>query len=226
LVGTLAFAPTTVTLYPVVFRPLTVIDKRRRADGLRFAADEAKYHRYDLSVAELASRGYRQDSFVRFTTLDRDGYQQEAADFSGVPLLGLGAGARSYADRVHYGTDFAVGRKATTDIIAGFVGHDHRTDEPVPLGFELDDDERMRRFCILTLSLGRLDPAAFATRFPGSDLRLFADELDALSAEGCVEVDAVGCYELTPNGFKYSSVIATLFRSSAVEALEEAYVPV
>jgi len=56
----------------------------------------------------LAGRGYHQDSFVRFTTLQHDGLQQEAADFGGVPLLGLGAGARSYTDTTHYSTDFAV----------------------------------------------------------------------------------------------------------------------
>ena len=222
---TLAYQPTTITLYPVVFRPLTVIDRRHRLDEHGFAAAEAKYHLYDLSVAALAQRGYRQDSLVRFTTLDRDGYQQEAADFSGVPLLGLGAGARSYAERVHYGTDFAVGRKATNEIIAGFVGHDHRPDERLSLGFELDDDEQQRRFIILTLSLGRLDPLAFSARFPGGDLGLFIDEFDALLAEGCTSIDGLGRHCLTAKGFKYSSVIATLFRSPVVESLEEGYVP-
>lgn len=226
LLGTVAFGPQTITLYPVVFRPLTVIDRRRERGADRFAADASKYDLYDTSVELLAGAGYHQNSFVRFTTLGTDGYQQEAADFAGVPLLGLGAGARSYTDAVHYGTDFAVGRRSTTDIIDGFVGHDHRPGERLSLGFALSEDERMRRFCILTLALGRLDPAAFARRFPGSDLGPFADELDALAAEGCTRTDGTGARCLTPRGFKYSNVIATLFRSAAVAELERAYVPV
>jgi oxygen-independent coproporphyrinogen-3 oxidase len=225
LQATIAFAPQTITIYPVVFRPLTAIQKRRERDGDRFADDADKYDLYDLSVDVLAAAGYRQDSVVRFTTLDHDGYQQEAADFSGVPLVGLGAGARSYAPTVHYGTDFAVGRSATTEIIAGFVDHDHRADEPLTLGFVLDEEEQKRRWCVLNLSLGRLDPAAYAHRFPGSDLADFADELSALEEEDCVRVDGTGSVVLTAKGFKYSSVNATLFRSPAVTELERSYVP-
>lgn len=221
--GTIDFGPTTLTLYPVVFRPLTVIERRRSHDAGRFLANDDKYALYDESVEILAGRGYRQDSFVRFTTLGRDGYQQEAADFSGVPLLGLGTGARSYASGVHYGTDFAVGRKSTNDIIAGFVDHHHRPDEPLTIGFVLSGEEQRRRFCILTLSLGVLDRGAYRARFPGHDLDEFTDELDALEAEGCVESDSPS-FRLTRKGFKYSNVIGTLFRSAAVAELERSYV--
>src|SRR5262249_45643812 len=150
-------------------------------DKTGFLPDESKYALYDESVEHLAARGYRQDSFVRFTTLAHDGLLQEAADFGGVPLLGLGAGARSYSDAVHYSTDFAVGRTATLDIIRGFVEHDHRQSERLGLGFVLDEDERRRRFCILNLSLGRLDPAAYAQRFGARSLSDFDEELEALA---------------------------------------------
>jgi oxygen-independent coproporphyrinogen-3 oxidase len=95
---TVGFAPKTITLYPVVFRPLTAIHKRFERNAGDFLEDESKYAIYDESVRFLASRGFRQDSFVRFTTLPRGGLRQETADFAGVPLLGLGAGARSYSD--------------------------------------------------------------------------------------------------------------------------------
>ena len=223
--ATVAFAPKTITLYPVVFRPLTVIQKRAERDTSGFLPDESKYALYDESVAYLADRGFRQDSFVRFTTLPRGGLRQETADFAGVPLLGLGAGARSYSDRVHYSTDYAVRRTATLDIIGGFIDHAHSHDHPVDRGFLLDDDERRRRFCVLNLSLGRLDPAEYARRFGGASLSDLAPELDALAAEGCVEVMADGTYQLTPRGFKYSNVMGELFKSPRVDALERTYVP-
>lgn len=225
LAGTTAFAPQTVTIYPIVFRPLTAIARRQARDRDAFLENASKYALYDESVDLLAEQGYRQDSFVRFTTLARDGYQQEVADFSGVPLLGLGAGARSYSHEVHYGTDFAVRKSSTLAIISGFVEHEHRPDAPVGLGFELDPEEQRRRFCILTLSLGRLDAFAYARRFPGSRLDDFAAELDALEHEGCVRRDAGGSFDLTRKGFKFSNVIATLFASRAVKELEDAYVP-
>ncbi len=222
---TLDFQPQTVTLYPVVFRPLTVIDKRREKHAQGFMPNASKYALYDESVAYLSERGFRQNTFVRFTTLAHDGLRQEVADFAGVPLLGLGAGARSYSDTVHYGTDFAVRKPETLDIIHGFISHEHRPDEKVGLGFVMDEQEQKRRFCILNLSLGRLDPAAYAWRFGGAGLEDFAEELGALVAEGCVKVDAAGVHALTPKGFKFSNVIATLFKSDTVDALERAFRP-
>jgi oxygen-independent coproporphyrinogen III oxidase len=224
---TVDFGPQTLTLYPIVFRPLTAIAKKRARDQSAFLENESKYALYDESADYLHARGFRQDSFVRFTTLDHDGYQQEAADFSGVPLVGLGAGARSYANSVHYGTEFAVRKPGTLGIIAGFVDHEHRPDERVGLGFVLDGDEQRRRFCILQLSLGQLDPRAYARRFgDASSLASdFGEELDALAAEGCVERDGAGVLRLTRKGLKFSNVVATLFKSPAVAALEDAFVP-
>jgi oxygen-independent coproporphyrinogen-3 oxidase len=222
---TVGFRPKTVTLYPVVFRPLTVIQKRLERHAGGFMPDESKYALYDESVAYLAERGFHQDSFVRFTILPAGGLRQETADFSGVPLIGFGAGARSYSDWIHYSTDFAVRRTATLDIIRGFIAHDHRPESPVGLGFLLDDDEQRRRFCILNLSLGRLDPAAYARRWGGATLADFAAELDALAGEGCTRVDATGAHALTARGYKYSNVIGALFKSDRVAALERDYVP-
>jgi oxygen-independent coproporphyrinogen-3 oxidase len=210
--ATVAFAPKTITLYPVVFRPLTAIQKRAERDTSGFLPDESKYALYDESV-------------VRFTTLPRGGLRQEAADFAGVPLLGLGAGARSYSDRVHYSTDYAVRRTATLDIIGGFITHAHTRDHPADRGFLLDDDERRRRFCVLNLSLGRLDPSEYSRRFGGGGLADVASELEALVAEGCVDVLADGAFQLTPRGFKYSNVMGELFKSRRVDALERSYVP-
>jgi oxygen-independent coproporphyrinogen-3 oxidase len=142
-----------------------------------------------------------------------------------VPLVGLGAGARSYSDSIHYGTDFAVGRSSTLDIINGFIGHQHDVKETIALGFTLDRDEQRRRYVILTLSLGRLNAASYAERF-GSDVHEdFGREIAALRAEGCVAVDERRSVVLTPKGFKYSSLIATLFYSERVRELERAFVP-
>ena len=225
LSGTVAFGPRTVTIYPIVFRPLTAIDRRRERDRSGFMDDGSKYALYDESVDYLSERGFRQDTFVRFTTLAHDGYQQEAADFAGVPLLGLGAGARSHGPSVHYGTDFAVRKPSTLSIISGFVEHDHRPGEAIGRGVVVDPDEQRRRYLILNLSLGRLDPRAFAERFPGSDLDEFSPQLDALEREGCIDLRPDGVRLMTRRGFKFSNVIATLFTSSRVNALERAYVP-
>ncbi len=221
---TLDYQPQTITLYPVIFRPLTSINKRRFARAESFLENESKYAIYDESVDYLTARGFRQNSFVRFSICSEDGLRQEASDFSGTPLLGLGAGARSYTSPVHYGTDFAVRRGRTARIISSFIDRGQLGKDVPRLGFELDGDERRRRFCILNLSLGRLDPSVYRRRFDADVSQDFSGELAALRNEGCVDFEG-GNYRLTRRGFKYSNVIATLFQSDKVSGLEATYEP-
>jgi oxygen-independent coproporphyrinogen-3 oxidase len=222
--GTLAFAPDTVTLYPIVFRPLTVIERRSDRSAGAFLDNAEKYRMYDDAVEILDGLGFRQNTFVRFSRRQVDGLLQEAADFGGVPLLGLGAGSRSYSPKLHYSTDFAVRSQSTNAIIEGFVSHRHETTETPQIGFTMDQEETRRRYCILNLSLGRLSRSSYERQF-GSSLDEWSEEIDALVDAGCADREAEGTVVLTRNGFKYSNVIATLFQSEAVTALEQGYVP-
>lgn len=222
--ATVAFEPETVTLYPVVVRPLTSLSKRVALPQAQLMSNAEKYALYDESVRRLASLGYRQNSFVRFSRCDDDGLRQEAADFSGVPVLGFGAGSRSATRTFHYGSQFAVGKHDSLAIIDAFIDDEHRLDAPVGIGFELDADEQRRRFCVLNLSLGRIDTIAYERRFGTRPETQFAAELGALVDEGCCVHDDGG-YALTAKGFKYSNVIGDLFQSDAVTSLEASFVP-
>jgi oxygen-independent coproporphyrinogen III oxidase len=224
LAATVGLGPETVTVYPVVVRPLTAIEKRRAKRSEAFGSSSSLYALYDETTAFLAQQGFRQNTFVRFSKCWHDGLRQEVSDFSGVPLLGLGAGARSYTRRVHYGTDFAVRRRPTEAIIQSYSEKKHDPSEVPSLGFVLSDDEERRRWCVLSLSLGTLDRARYRETFGREAGDDFAEELGALETERCVETHASG-YRLTPLGFKYSNAIGELFKSVEVDALEQAFVP-
>ncbi len=222
--ATLALGPDTITIYPIVFRPLTVIDRHHARSDDGFMMNEQKYALYEETVKLLTGRGFRQNTFVRFSRRETDGLQQEVADFAGVPLLGLGAGSRSYSPRLHYSTDFAVRRTSTNEIIQGYADHTHSADEFPRIGFVMTPDESRRRYCILNLSLGRLDRSTYELHFADS-MDQWRPEIDALVETGCAQIADDGSVELTPRGFMYSNVIATLFTSTAVTELEESYVP-
>ena len=223
---TVEFCPCTITIYPVIFRKLATIAKRKEQWAARFPTNISKYAFYDKSVDFLLEHRFKQNTFVRFSTCQDDGLKQEVADFSGVPLLGLGAGSRSYNDAVHYGTDFAVHRDRSNAIIHEFTQCEHRPDRVPDVGFIMDDDERRRRFCILNLSLGQVESAAYSTRFGRRIQDDFGEELDALQSEGCVRFEETGVYSLTRKGFRHSNIIATLFQSQRVTDLEQQYHPV
>jgi oxygen-independent coproporphyrinogen-3 oxidase len=222
--GTLAFEPDTVTLYPIVFRPLTVIERRNDRTAGAFLDNAEKYRMYDDAVGILNGLGFRQNTFVRFSRRQVDGLLQEEADFGGVPLLGLGAGSRSYSPRLHYSTDFAVRTRSTNAIIEGFASHDHQPAETPQIGFVMNAEEARRRYCILNLSLGRLSRVAYEREF-GSSLDEWRDEISALVDAACADREDDGSVVLNANGFKFSNVIATLFQSEDVTMLEREYVP-
>jgi oxygen-independent coproporphyrinogen-3 oxidase len=222
--GTLAFAPDTVTLYPIVFRPLTLIERRNKRITGAFLNNAEKYRMYDDAVEILNGLEFRQNTFVRFSHKPVDGLMQEAADFGGVPLLGLGAGSRSYSPRLHYSTDFAVRTQSTNAIIEGFAEHNHEPSETPQIGFVMNREEARRRYCILNLSLGRLNRVAYEKQFDSS-LDEWSEEIDALVDASCADKAEDGAVVLNRRGFKYSNVIATLFQSDAVTALEHGYVP-
>ena len=213
-----------MTLYPIVFRPLTVIERHNNRTAGAFLDNAEKYRMYDDAVGILSGLDFRQNTFVRFSRKPVGGLLQEAADFGGVPLLGLGAGSRSYSPRLHYSTDFAVRTQSTNAIIEGFAEHRHEPTETPQIGFVMNREEARRRYCILNLSLGRLNRTAYEREF-GSSLDEWSEEIDALVDASCAEREEDGTVVLNRNGFKYSNVIATLFQSEAVTALEHRYVP-
>ncbi|EPX55721.1 putative oxygen-independent coproporphyrinogen III oxidase [Cystobacter fuscus DSM 2262] len=220
----LEFRPTTLSLYPVVARPLTHIKKQLDQSEEAFFTDEAKYNIYDENVAKLRDLGYRQESFTRFTLLSgQEAYLQESLDFKGVPLIGIGTGARSYVGRYHYSTDYAVGRAEANHIIEEFIKTDFGDDFAIEQGIVLDEEEQRRRFVVLNLTLSNLSMPAYEQRF-GRPLRQdFPEELEAMEKLGCIRVSSTGTISLTDLGFKFSSLLASLFFSERMLRMEREY---
>ena len=132
-------------------------------------------------------------------------------------MLGLGAGARSYTSTLHYSTGYAVARAPTRDLVADFIAHDAARFQHAVHGFELDDDERRRRYVIQSLlTRPGLARDAYAQRFgapPEHDL----PQLRELAALGLVEGDGA-LLALTPRGVALSDTIGPWLVSPAVRA--------
>jgi oxygen-independent coproporphyrinogen-3 oxidase len=222
---TLSFSPATLSLYPAVFRPLSGIHKLKSRSPEIFPRERLRGEMYDMSVDLLAERGFRQESSIRFTRHAPGGYRQEASDFQGVPLLGLGAGARSYCGDLHYTTDYAVGKRSTLEIIGAFIERHRQPRYDLEYGFQLDRDEAERRFVILNLLLDQLSLPPYVQRFGTDPLERFAKEVEALESEGCIDRDGDGNVRLTRRGFKFSNLVGNLFYSERVKELEASYSP-
>jgi oxygen-independent coproporphyrinogen III oxidase len=220
----IGYQPTTLSLYPVVVRPLTNISSTAVKDPELFFSDDEKYDVYDENVEKMAREGYRQESFTRFTRLSSgDAYRQEASDFAGTPLIGFGAGARSYIGRYHFSTDYAVDRTVALDIVKSYAERPFDSQAIASHGAALSEEELERRFVLLNLTLSQLDRNLYRKRFGKSIDDMFKDPLRALVDTGLVNEDDAGRFELTPRGYKYSSIIARVFYSKRMVDLENSY---
>lgn len=220
----LDYEPQTLSFYPVVVRPMTNIMTSKARNPELFFSEEVKYEVYDQNVALMASRGYRQESFTRFTKIAGDrAYRQENSDFQGTPLLGLGAGARSYFGPYHYGTDYAVDSSAASSIINAFSARSFDPEAIASHGIKLTPDDLARRYVLLGLTLSSLSRMNYAAVFGRELAADFSKELKALECLQLVDLADGDTYHLTHAGFKYSSIVARMFYSSTMVALEEQY---
>src|SRR5690606_18888115 len=84
-------------------------------------------------------------------------------------MIGLGCGARSYTEALHYSTRFATHQPGVRDILNTWLASPEDDFSLATHGVWLCEEERRRRFVILSLLQTQgLDTAAYAARF-GSD---------------------------------------------------------
>jgi oxygen-independent coproporphyrinogen-3 oxidase len=201
----LEYKPEELYLYPLYVRPLTTLGKKQVE-----AIDAHRVGLYDQAGDLLRSAGYHQVSMRMWKRGDApsaNGVYRCQAD----GMVGLGCGARSYTQRVHYSSEWAVGARGVRGIIDRYIT---RTDEEFAVadyGFVLDASEQRRRWLILSLlSDEGLDKRAFRARFAGEP-----DALDELAARGWIAEDA-GTLRLTAEGLARADMIGPYLYTDAV----------
>jgi oxygen-independent coproporphyrinogen-3 oxidase len=197
----LEHSPAEIYLYPLYVRPLTGLGKQdKRWSDLR-------QELYTLGCRFLRSRGFRQTSMRMFQSerLVKSTGPEYCCQKDG--MVGIGAGARSYTQNLHYAVDFAVGAEAVRSIIDCYS--DTTADDFLQArnGFRLDLHEQQRRVIIQSLlQIEGLSVAEYTSRFgssPLSDLPILNElisaglaildrETVALTEQGMAMSDAIG----------------------------------
>jgi oxygen-independent coproporphyrinogen III oxidase len=164
----LRFQPEELYLYPLYVRPLTGLGcSDKEWDDIRIAC-------YRAGRDLLLSEGYTQVSMRMFKrnvveTLHVTSLQPVyCCQADG--MIGLGCGARSYADILHYSNEYAVGAKGIKDILQSYIQTPDEQFDFASYGFKLDADEQRRRYILLSLlSDEEVNLASYQLRF-GSNI--------------------------------------------------------
>lgn len=207
----LTWEPQELFLYPLYIRPLTGLGRR---------ANHWVDHRptmYHQARALLIDAGYAQTSMRMFTKstaeAPRPGPTAPAYRCQSDAMIGLGCGARSYTQDLHYSSEWAVGARGVKAIVADWVRR--AAHDVADYGFVLDAHEQRTRHLLQSLLCRQgLDRSWYRERF-GSDVLEDFPQLRQLEAQGLSEISALQV-DLTDEGFGWSDAIGPWLYSDAV----------
>ena len=197
----LEHAPAEVYLYPLYVRPLTGMARQDKHWS------DLRQELYHIGCLFLRSRGFRQTSMRMFQSerVIKSTGPQYCCQKDG--MVGIGAGARSYTQKLHYAVDFAVGAEAVRSIVDRYS--DNSADEFLRVynGFQLNVHEQQRRVIIQSLlqmegvAVGEyrarfgssaLDDLPFLNELLNSGLAALDGDTIALTEHGVAMSDAIG----------------------------------
>ncbi|BAY10064.1 STM4012 family radical SAM protein [Calothrix sp. NIES-2098] len=229
----LRFQPEEIYLYPLYVRPLTGLGRTDKEwDDIRLAC-------YREGRSLLLSQGYTQISMRMFQRVDGGqgsnlppSSPHTPSSPSSLPspvyccqadgMVGLGCGARSYTDTLHYSNEYAVGAKGISDILQAYIQTPDELFEYAHYGFQLDAEEQRRRYILLSLlSHEGLNLLAYRQRF-GSDVYADFPELsELLTLNLAIKHEEI--LQLTEFGIERSDTIGAWLFSEEVQELMQGY---
>ncbi len=226
------YAAEEIYLYPLYVRQLTGLGRTTTAINLpeeeRRRWDDQRLQAYRQAREMLIDHGYQQVSLRMFRSPSVA--NEPACRSSSQPvyccqrdgMIGLGCGARSYTSSLHYSYEYAVGRKVLAKILETYLCRDDRALSKVEYGFRLDQEDRRRRYLILSLlQCEGLNRTAYADQFDADVLADFP-MLRQLQDHDYLEIDDDRA-RLTESGIEYSDAIGPWLASSKVKQLEASY---
>ena len=205
----LNWQPEEIYLYPLYVRPKTGLDGRREV------WDAHRLELYRTGRDRLLSEGYTQISMRHFRRRGAaDLLSEHSCQEDG--MIGLGPGARSYTQSVHYTSiPFAVSRAAVLSTLKDYIALGHDAFATARHGAVLDAAERARRFLLKSLLRSEgVDCARFHT-LHRADLLVVFPELKVLLDCGLLE-QIQGRIRPTPAGLERSDAIGPWLYAPAV----------
>ncbi|HEY8514481.1 MAG TPA: radical SAM family heme chaperone HemW [Candidatus Binatia bacterium] len=213
LAQAISFAPEHVSAYNLTYEKGTAMHRELEAGRIARASEELEVALYQLVRERLADAGYAQYEISNYARAGREA-RHNLAYWRGIPYLGLGAGAHSFAPRTPHDRDPDASWGARWENLRD----PNRYMEAVrargtavgALEERLTRAQAMGEACWLGLRERRgLDPQRFASRF-GEPLEDAFPHVAELVADGLAEWSDAGRLRLTTRGLLVAdSVFAT-----------------
>ena len=211
----LRWRPEELYLYPLYVRPKTFLGKSTRA------WDDFRLELYRVGRDALLAAGYRQISMRCFRAAHAPAPFGPAYRCQDDGMVGVGVGARSYTNQLHYSSEWAVSPRAVRGLIDAYCDRDDASFDLVHHGIALDEAEQRRRHLILSLLADGLDAATYRQKFQREAATDFP-ELKQLVEAGLATSNAAG-WTLTPAGLERSDAVGPWLQSAKVTSMMKEY---
>jgi oxygen-independent coproporphyrinogen-3 oxidase len=214
----LDYAPQELYLYPLYIRGNSGLGKRSQtsneANGNLILNDQM-LQLYRLGRDFLCQQGYRQISMRMFSKADTaaSGLPEYSCQEDG--MVGLGPGARSYTQSLHYSSLYASHHRDVRSLIEAY-GRQNRNDfTHTHHGFRLTMQEQQHRHLLQSLFLLEgLDKADFRRRFQQSPTDVFPQLQEILDAN--LAEESPQRFRLNAAGIERSDLLAPWLASAEV----------
>lgn len=213
----LSLSPQTIQLYALGVMPQTAIGRKKPQQLL---TGREIYDCYEQGRSLFKRAGYRQDSHDRYTLHPVNGFLQGDFNIQGMSLIGLGAGARSYSEGLHFRNTYSAqnGRKALVE----YMDNIKNQRPSVETGVVLSQDEQARQFAIGHLR--SLDLEEFERRFGDRFESRFAEFYQEALRLGLASSDG-SAWKLTDKGLLFRDLLGRQLFSVEADERERAYRP-
>ncbi|NJP06690.1 MAG: coproporphyrinogen III oxidase family protein [Chloroflexaceae bacterium] len=212
----LAYQPEELYLYPLYVRPLTGLEHMGQS------WDDQRLLLYRAGRELLLAAGYTQMSMRMFRAAHAPASNGPTYCCQEDGMIGLGCGARSYTQGLHYASEYAVGAAGVRAILADYIGRSDPAFALADYGIVLDAAEQRRRYIIKSLlKVEGVSLTAYARRFTS---HVFDDlpQLAELVAHG-LATQTRSHVHLTAAGIERSDTIGPWLASAHVQTLIEEY---
>jgi oxygen-independent coproporphyrinogen III oxidase len=217
LKSALEWQPEELFLYPLYVRPKTGLGNSKRS------WDDQRLELYRLGRDFLTANGYEQVSMRMFR---RNTNPQTSSsinyDCQNDGMVGLGCGARSYTQSLHYSSEYAVGQTGVREILHDFVQRPDHSFDLASHGFKLDLLEQQRRFVIQgLLQVSGLDLNFYRSRFQSDVFQDLPQLLELVTFD--LATRHKDSLKLTATGLERSDAIGPWLYSSQAQHLMQGY---
>jgi coproporphyrinogen III oxidase-like Fe-S oxidoreductase len=206
--------PEEIYLYPLYIRELTGLGRIRAT-----ASDDRLVH-YREARAALLGAGFQQTSLRMFQRRSAGACEGPHYCCQTDGMIGLGCGARSYTQALHYSTEFAVGRGGVRTILKDYLSREQGEFFAAQHGYVLDVDDQRRRYVIQSLLQSEgITWSGYRQRF-GGDFLTDLPQLQELLPLGLASTTP-DRFQLTTSGLERSDAIGPWLYSHRVRRLME-----